>query len=97
KRGHALAPIGIDRSHLGTRLDYGTHLLGDVTELAGVGPHHTERHGKGRIRTEHQLSNPHSSLWRQTVGQRVSQSEFERFARLFALRQCYDLRERRIG
>ena len=78
-------------------MHYGTHLLGDVAELAGVGPHHTESHGKGRIRTEHQLSDPHPSLRCQTVGQRLSQSELERFARLFALRQYDDLRERGIG
>ena len=34
KRGHALAPIGVDRSHLGTGLHHGTHLRRDVAELA---------------------------------------------------------------
>src|SRR5205814_8378567 len=61
----ALAPIGIDRSHLRTRLHNRTHLLCDVAELAGIGPHHLERDGKGRIRTEHELSRAHPSLRRQ--------------------------------
>ena len=65
-----------------------THLRRDVAEFAGVGPHHTEGHGEGRVRAEHQLGNPHPSLWREALGRRLPQPELER--RALGLVQYHD-------
>src|SRR3989442_1731496 len=96
KRGYALAPIGVGRSHQGAGLHHAAYLRRNVTKLIGVGPHHTESHREGRGRPEHDLRNPHASLRRQPFGRRVSQPPFERLACLFAWRQYDDLRERGI-
>ena len=97
KRRHALAPIAVGRSHQRAGVHDGECLRRDVTQRVGVGPHHTERHGKGRVGAEHQLGHPHAGFRRQAIGHRLTQSEFEGFARLFAVRQDDDFRERGIG
>ena len=97
KRRYALAPIGIDGSHLRCRLHHGADLRRDVAELVGLGPHHAEGDRERRGRTEHQLGDPHASLRRQAVGHRLSQLLLERVPRRFTLRQDDDLREGGVG
>jgi len=97
KRGHALAPIGVGRSHQGAGLHHSMHLRGNVTKLVRVRAPHTERNRKGRVRAEHKLGNSHTRLRRQAIGHHLSQSELERLARLFAPSQYDDFRERGIG
>jgi hypothetical protein len=48
KYGHALAPIGVDGSHLRRGLHHGADLRRDVAELLGLGSHHAERTGNAR-------------------------------------------------
>ena len=63
---------------------------------SGSGPTTRNSDGEGRTRTEHQLRHPHASLRRKPVGHRLSQSQLECLARLFARGQDDDLRERGI-
>ena len=72
QRGHAFAPIAVDRSHQGTRLHHGKCLRRNVTKLVRVRTHHTEPHGEGRIRAEHQLGHSYAGLRRQAIGHRLS-------------------------
>ena len=63
----ALTPVLVHLAGMGIGAHDGLDLVGNGTQLIGVGPHDTEVDQVTRVRAEDELGDPHASLRRQSL------------------------------
>ena len=95
--GLAFAPVTVDLTHVGVAAHDIGDLPGDVAQLSGVRAHHTEFHGKARVRAKHQLRHAHAGFGGKLLLHLGAQPLFERIPGGLVVGQHDDLGERRIG
>ncbi|MNE26359.1 hypothetical protein D3C80_1197210 [compost metagenome] len=93
-RRHTLHPVGIHGTQLRAGLHHRADLLGNLPDLALIRPHDPVGNGIRRVRTKHQLGNPHPRLPGQAIADGFTQLQLQRLTLVFAGSQHHDLGKR---